>query len=193
MLSFVRDLKDPWKLLVTALVVANILALVAVLLMLRNKNASAAALQDAYVKLDAPRDGSSSQKPALFNEVREIAKIRALTRDAELEGTDVGDVRKYINKWANHANLPSNREIPYSSQRIQKGVREHIWKLLFKDKEPNISRGQLAYFLFKIKTLTPQLKIRSINSGSATDDAAKADHWRPEIEFVLTKEEASDQ
>ena len=193
MLSFLRDLKDPWKLLVTALVVANVLALVAVFLMLQNKNTAKASLREAYTMLQAPARGQSGRKNAIFNEVRKIAGIRALTRDSDLKSTDEGDVRTYIYKWADHANLPTNREVPHSSQRLRKGVREHIWKLLFKDKEPDISREQLAYFLYKIKTLTPQLKIRSINSGPSTDDATKADHWRPEIEFVLTKEEAPEK
>ncbi|MBN2492210.1 MAG: hypothetical protein JXQ29_15290 [Planctomycetes bacterium] len=192
MLGFLRDLKDPWKLLVSALVVANLTAAVAVAMMIGNRKTAHAALNEAKLMLQTPTRASSARDGVVFSEFRELEKIRAITRGSELESTSESDVRKYIHKWANTANLPTQRQIQYKVNTLRRGIKEHIWTLSFTEKEPTITREQLAYFLFNIKVLTPQLKIQSIVSGPSTEDHEKADQWKPQVVFVLTKEEAEE-
>ena len=188
MLGFLRDMKDPWKLLVTALVLANIFAAVAVVMMLNNRKTAEAARNEAQIMLQAPTAGDRKEEADIYRELHELAKIRALTRNSELEGTSESDVRRYIHKLANQANLPTARQIPYKTTTPRKGIREHTWTLIFTEKDPNISREQLAFFLFTITSFTPQLKIRSVSSGSSSTDPEKADRWKPQVVFVLTKE-----
>jgi len=191
--SFLRDLKDPWKLLVAALVLANVVAAAAVVMMLQNKKESEAALNEAKIMLQTPTASDRGRAAAIYKEVKRVAAIRALTRESKLQSTSENDVRRYIHNWANEAGLPTKRQIAYKVLVPRAGVKDHTWTLSFNEKEPNISREQLAYFLWKIKILTPQLKIRSIKSGATTEDFDKADRWRPEVEFVLTKEEAAEE
>ena len=192
MLGFLRDLKDPWKLLVTALAVANLTAAVAVVMMIGNRKAAYAALNEAKTMLQMPTRSGSARDGVVFAEFRELEKIRAITRGSELESTSESDVRKYIHKLANSANLPTQRQIQYKVNTQRRGIKDHIGTLSFTEKDPTITREQLAYFLFKIKVLTPQLKIQSIVSGPSTEDYEKADRWKPQVVFVLTKEEAEE-
>jgi len=191
--SFLRDLKDPWKLLVVALVLANAVAAGAVVMMLQNKKEAEAALNEAKIMLQAPTATDQGRAAAIYKEVRKVAAVRALTRESKLRSTSETDVRRYIHNWATEAKLPLSRNISYKAVIPRPGVKDHTWTLSFTGKDANIARSDLAFFLFKIKTLTPQLKIRTIKSGPTTKDFEKADHWRPEVEFVLTKEETDEE
>jgi hypothetical protein len=187
-------LKDPWKLLVAALVLANVVAAGAVVMMLRNKKAAEVALNEAKIMLQAPTATDRGRAAAIYKEVKKIAAVHAITRESKLRSTSETDVRRYIHNWATEANLPrKSRNISYKAITPRPGVKDHTWTLSFTDRDANISRSDLAFFLFKIKVLTPQLKIRTIKSGPTTEDFEKADHWRPEVEFVLTKEESDEE
>ena len=193
MLAFLRDLKDPWKLLVTALATANLIAIAAVVMMIKNKREAHAALNEAKVMMQMPARVGSARDGVIFNEFRALEKIRVITRGSELESTNESDVRKYIHKLANEAYLPTQRQIQYKVNTPRRGIKDHIWTLVFTEKDSAITRESLAYFLFKIKALTPQLKIQSIRSGSSTEDYEKADRWQPQVVFVLTKEETEEE
>lgn len=190
MISFLKDLKDPWKLLVVALVAANVTAAVAVVMMLGNKKAAETARAEMRRMMETPTASDQGKTGAITREIRRLAELRTLTQTAALESTSESDVSRYIHRWADHANLSTERKITYQAKTRRRGVKDHTWTLTFQGRDTVVTREELAFFLFQIKTRTPQLKIQEIKSGASGTKAEKADRWRPEVRFVLTKEEA---
>ncbi len=182
--SFFRDLKDPWKLLVVALVTANLIAVVAVFLMYQNKKAARAALKEVVARIDP-----SSKKASMFEDIKQLNEMRVLTDMSGLEGTDQYQVEDFIRKSATNANLSVQKITYQSNTGTQKGTVDYKYTVTFATGEEGVNRKNLAYFLYNIKVRTPQIKIMSISSGSSSTNPEKADKWRPVIEFVLSKEE----
>ena len=188
MLGFLRDLKDPWKLLVMALVAANIIAMVAVFMMMQKKSDAKKARTEATEMLRMPTQDDKKNQATIFEELRDYNKIHMITQKANLDSTSQHDVENFIHKWANELALP-NRNIKYGEQKSrQKGFTDHTWRVTFDKESSYISRNKLAYFLFQIKTHLPQLKIDRIRSGNSSKKTEDADKWFPEVVFILTKE-----
>lgn len=182
--------KDPWRLLVTVLVVANVAAVVAFVLMYQERTAALAALKDAQHRVD------HSAKATIYEAIKRLGEVNAIKSRSGLTSTKSTDVEAYLRAAAQKAGLPV-REIRSSDspgRRIgDMRIRHYKFMMTFQGGNTGVDRQRLAAMLWEIKTRTPQIKITSIESGGSTDDWQKADKWDPRIEFILSKEEdASD-
>jgi len=188
MLGFFSDLKDPWKLLVMALVAANIIALTAVVMMMQKKGEAKTARTEAMEMLRVPTQDDKKHQAVIFEELKSYSQLHRVTEKADLNSTSQHDVENFIHKWANELALP-HRNIKYGEEKSrQKGFTNHTWRVTFDKKTSYISRNKLAYFLFQIQAHLPQLKIDRIRSGNSSKKIEDADKWHPEVVFVLTKE-----
>lgn len=189
-----RVLGDPWRLVVSGLVAANLAALGGVGYLIHRKNEAVRALREAEAMLspDRPRDPRLRRyRGVVFRELARLHEIYAMRRRSGLEGTEPEQITRYIFRCAQEAGLDRrDLQITNTTRTARKGVVSYETRISF-DRQKSFPRDQIAYFLFRIKLLTPQLKIVSIDSGrGAVDDPEKADQWAPRILLVLTKEEA---
>jgi len=196
MFRFLLGLKDPWKLLVSALVTANLIAIVAVIMMYRNKSEAQTAKDEVEKMLAAVPAGELPESKSLFAELKKIHKIRDLQVQSQLSSTKKHAVMKYLEEQAQHVQFEAKHMIDYSDDETIKTdvstLRIHRWKYLCTEEIANneYTRKSLAMFLFNVKTKTPQIKIESIKFGSrqlSHPDGATT--MRPEIVFKLIKED----
>ncbi len=182
--------KDPWRLLVALLVLANLAAVVFFFLMMQERNAARDALKDAQLRVD------HSKRATIYDAIKRLGEVNAIKARSGLTSTKPTDVEDYLRNAAAKAGVPV-REIRSSDspgRRIgDMRVRHYKFMMTFQAGNTGIDRQRLAAMLWEIKTRTPQIKITSIESGGSSDDWQKADKWDPRVEFILSKEEdASD-
>lgn len=173
-------LKDPWKLLVLSLAIANVIAAVAVVMMFRNKSDAAKAASEMHSMLHPEQDAS------IYEELTKIKAIRALKEQSGLENTDQFQVSDFIVNAAKKSALKANTS--YSAASGRDNTTDHKFTVTFEAGKEGIDRRNLSLFLFRIKTLTPQIKIISINSGGSKTKHEDADQWKPTVTLVLTKD-----
>ena len=82
------------------------------------------------------------------------------------------------------------KNIVYSPSTGRDDTMDHKYTVSFQVGKEGIDRRNFSLFLFRMKTLTPQIKIVSISSGGSKTDHEDADRWNPSVVFVLTKEKA---
>lgn len=186
MRSLLANLKDPWKLLVTALALANLIAVVAVFLKFRERTAASEARAELQSWLDPKQKGS------IYKEVKTLHEMLDFQRQSGLQSTESTQVSDFIASAAREANLAVQNIATQASPGRDKGITDYKFIVTFSaDEKIGVDRAQLAFFLFIIKMKVPQLKIQSINTGAGRTEVERADKWRPQIVFVLSKEEAA--